>query len=77
MSKGIGPVSQLQDAVQVSLVGHSAGAHLVMMALLGRAKAARAQRDGKVRGLADTRLPSQLIGTCNHEPLHLYLVTFP
>ncbi|KAK9835853.1 hypothetical protein WJX74_009357 [Apatococcus lobatus] len=49
---------------KISLVGHSAGAHLAMMALLGRAKAARAQKMGKAQATSDARLPSQLIGMC-------------
>ena len=48
--------------MQVSLVGHSAGAHLAMMALLDRAKAAKAARNGKAGSTTDARLPSQLVG---------------
>ena len=48
--------------MQVSLVGHSAGAHLAMMALLDRARAARSARNGKARRTTDARLPSQLVG---------------
>ncbi len=54
---------------QVSLVGHSAGAHLVMMTLLARAKAAAAAAAaGSSQSKVDARLPCQLVGLA---PLYL------
>ncbi|KAK9837401.1 hypothetical protein WJX84_005874 [Apatococcus fuscideae] len=49
---------------QVSLVGHSAGAHLVMMALLDRAKFARSRQRTQTQTGRDGRLPFQLVGMC-------------
>ncbi len=41
---------------QITALGHSAGAHLWFMALLGRARAARR------RGGADARMPARFVG---------------
>eukprot|EP00191_Tetraselmis_sp_GSL018_P022932 CAMPEP_0177625876 /NCGR_PEP_ID=MMETSP0419_2-20121207/30344_1 /TAXON_ID=582737 /ORGANISM="Tetraselmis sp., Strain GSL018" /LENGTH=529 /DNA_ID=CAMNT_0019126873 /DNA_START=53 /DNA_END=1640 /DNA_ORIENTATION=- len=47
---------------RVSLLGHSAGAHLCAMALLQRAPIAAGSKEGRAGGGEDARMPQQFIG---------------